>query len=229
MTDQELLSYAPFYKLDSRRISYAEYWRITSGLAPFLVAASKKLTGQPIDFGSYICHLDKVIRLQAEGAPQLVRIAVEKAVQRRGYRVVLHYTMPTVSRAGPPGHGCVLMDGKNPWMLHLLYVRRGARERLRTVLTSRLLGGRVLSSVAHEPQFKGPPEDLCFYYPGVDLQQLEELHRKESLEHNPQPLSEQDVERLLVEAHNRSVDDKIRRGIYVKCDTEEVRSVLAGR
>jgi hypothetical protein len=57
-----------YYETDSRRISFAEYWR----LAPLGLPLSwtMKVLGQRLDFGYAIPYPTRIVRLASEGIPQ---------------------------------------------------------------------------------------------------------------------------------------------------------------
>jgi hypothetical protein len=80
-----------YYKIDSRGITFAEYWRLASGLG-FAVACVAKVLRLPLDFKTAIPRLDALTRLAAPGEPELAGMVAE--CEREGLLLQFHYTVP---------------------------------------------------------------------------------------------------------------------------------------
>jgi hypothetical protein len=209
-----------YYTLDSRKLSYAEFWRITRKPASFLVAAIAKVLGAKINFKSTVARVDALTILQVADVPEHVRNALAGILsqcQAQGLQLQFWYTVPPV-RQDAEGYGAAMLSSDGTIVANVLFARVGATQRTVFGFTSLQSGGRLIATSGEPKRFNTPPQLNGEHMPGSAFDAVLARHRQRITDRGGDgvlrvPAS--DVASVILALNNLHIDYQIQRGVYV--------------
>jgi hypothetical protein len=215
-----------YYRIDTRRLRFAELWRISPGLG-FLVGALKKILGVPLRVGTLVPWLDRLEVLPRGGLPPDVAGAVEPVASQwaaLGFRRVLDYTVD-MRDPGSRAFAAALLapDGRAIAQVMFVEVRRGelVRRRVESNCAARFEDGRWCGVSSGRKRMDAPPEFCSANRPGSPPAQLYDLLQKAAAACSPSPpmaWREEEVEGVIVGINNLAVEFNVQRGVYVPAE-----------
>ncbi|HEY3322555.1 MAG TPA: hypothetical protein VGP72_18995 [Planctomycetota bacterium] len=226
-----------YYKTDSRKVRYREYWRITNGqLFPFLIAAVMKTLGVPLDFKSAMPHIDKLLPLEARDVDPAIQSDITPLIERvRGLGAEFHrlYSIPMLTKATGLGLAFVSEDRKT--LPQILYSRGRGGGRTFAInsfsCVSKLPDARLIVTSDQPRRFDPAPwvDPVSMPNAPVELVYARHTERLKSLI-GPPPialLSPESLDAFILELNNRELDHKISRGLAVPMTEDEVLRLRA--
>lgn len=214
---------ATFYKVDTRKLSLAEYWAMAPGPG-FLALLLLKLLRIPLDLKMALPYPDRFIRadesdLDRDGRRARVRRSLE-ALEGAGFRRFGLRRNPSIDPNG--SHLAVLyqsVDDTSYATVIDAVTRRGKVTLRQTALglVSRLSGGRYLVTSNDRKGFQAPPNVLAEVPRARKPAQLIARHAERVHEHGgAERLLSEDLEGLVLEFERRMFDYNIERGVLVE-------------
>ena len=209
-----------YYTMDSRKLSYAEFWRITGQPGSFLVAAIAKLLGARINFKSTVARVEALTFLQAAEVREHVRSALAGIIgqcQANGFQLQFWYTVPPV-RQDAEGFGAALLSSDGLIVANVLFARIGAVQRTVFGFTSLQRGGRLIATSGERKRFNSPPAIDGENLPGRQFDEVLARHRQRITERGGDSVlvvPASDVASVILSLSNLHIDHQIQRGVYV--------------
>jgi hypothetical protein len=226
-----------YYKTNSRKISFREYWHISRGTG-FLIAWFNKAFGIPMNFIAGIpepqAFRDKIIERNL--VPPTIFEKLNSGVldlQQIEFDEFLFYTLKNSLTTGL-GYGVQALHPSHKTMSKVLYVSYKNRERSVLAFLSELNDGTILGTTNKKQDFNTPPKHIIQRRLGASARELWELHQKKLAEMNrsnpPKIFANFDQVAAFEDKFLRmSYDDKIRRGIWVEMTDAEVAASRSKR
>jgi hypothetical protein len=226
-----------YYKTDSRRISFREYWHL-SRKRGFLIAWLNKILGRRLNLTTGIPEpqpfRDKIVERESLSPLMLERFDQARAdFQRLGFNEFWLFRSP-ISLTGGISCALLALHPAKTTTGKVIYAAFRTREQQVVTFQSELSDGTILSTTNKRRDFDPPPDAIVERYIGESAAGLWERHQKklETLQpHNP-PVRLADFSQLAAfedKLIQRSFDDKIRRGIWVEMTDAEVAALRAKR
>jgi len=208
------------YIVDSRKLGYAEYWRLSSSFGGFAIAALCKLFGKRLDFKSVIQRLDHLIPIDAVKVQELALQPLQENIQAlnaAGMELKFYYTIPPAGQTD--GCAAVLLSPDCKVLAQVLHVysTRPGISRSETVLgcTSWKVDGNILASTNRKQKFNVSPALETARFLNVSPGELYERHRAR-IENTPvQTLDAAKLDRFVLDLAHREIDFNVARGVYV--------------
>lgn len=216
-----------YLKLDSTRISLAEYWRWKPGVT-FLVLAAKKLFGSRLTPGVLVpatASLDVVDRNAQP--PELVAALEEpiKACEARARTLEFWYTVPTLGPSLGLGAALVSADGLSVAMAVASQTIEGLHRDVALGLATRLRRGGFLATGSGKSPFDPAPEVEAVRLRGCSYSELVDSHDRWLRQRSPDVATCGDTRELILELQRLQVRANVARGIYVPALPDEVASM----
>jgi hypothetical protein len=214
-----------YFKTDSRRLSYAEYWRITSSFGAFLVGAIAKLLRIPISFGHATPRTDHLVRLESTQLPPGTAEGFGRAIadcENHGLQFRFFYTIPAL---GPTkGVAAALLSADAQSHASLVHVRGTRSERTAFTVYSTLRDGTVLGTTNHKKQMEYPLEYQMVRLLDAPLGAIISCHRDRANAQADQivPVTDDGLEGAIVRGNNRFIDFQVERGVFVPMSQAEI-------
>lgn len=223
-----------YYKTDSRKISFREYWHITP--KGFWLAWWNKIRGvqmntirgipEPQPFKSRI--------VEPGGIPGQILAklnSVKVELQKLGFEQFWYYSN-TQSLSDSGGYAIMALHSARQVTAKVLYVFYHNRERMVVVFNSSFTDGTTVGSTNKKKEFNPLPELVVVRKVGCDAACLLKLHQDKVAQlcqtKTPVTLAGLDdvsvfEDKLIQEVY----DDKIRRGIWVEMTEPEIAALRA--
>lgn len=217
-----------FYRIDSRKITLREYWRISK--FGFPLAALLKILRIPLGIKTAIPYPTQAIvsdenELNLDG--RLQRLHHEMSILRQEkYRFQFTYREPVIDpETETLGIAFLSEDGLVYCLLADTVTRVGVQTRRRKILSlaTRLSDGSFLCT-SSAGFFNSPPEFKSEVFNG-GIQGLLRRHRRRLTETRlaeVQKISAVEIPELIVELANRAAEFQISRGLYIKMLPEQL-------
>jgi hypothetical protein len=228
-------SEALLYKVDGRRRSFIEHWRIQwPRLDRFLVAALCKLLGvqRRCTFG-----VRRPERLDLHRAPEVPEAArgrlanAVRACEGLGLAFQFYASVDAVVGARVKAYTAALLhvDGLFWATAIAARVRRGGNERARPATFncfSLLPDGRYVVTSDHRWKLMPHPGDLPEYLPGAPPAVVVARHRSRiDPALRPVAVREDELAGVILGREQRHVDHQVERGVYVPMTGEEIERI----
>lgn len=222
-----------YYRLDSRKLSYGEYWNMTCSWKVIIPWAAK-LLGIPMKLGSGMPHFESVRELEvaeadfSEQAREQLQSLLDTCLAM-GFRAPRYFTYETMLRTTRISF-IALLHGSGA-TVRLMHSQSSlgtiAKEKIAVVLLSELRDGTYFYTCDQRPQFRSAPGILANPLVGARPEQLLEAHLQKLAEFqagNPaKPVdSAEQLDDAWDRSENRSREFGMQRGIYVWMTPEEV-------
>jgi len=225
-----------YYKTDSRKITFVEYWRLSH--KGFLVGWLNKILGIPMNLPTGIPEpqpfRDKIIERDCLPPPIIGKLSRGvKDLQEVGFDQFWFYATKNSLTRGF-GYGVQALHPSLTTIGKVVYVSYKTRERLALALFSDLSDGTILGTTNKKEDFNDPPRRIIKRKPGANAWELWDLHQKRltQLNRNNPPKIIADFDQVaafedknLHDAH----EDKVRRGIWVEMSDAEVAALRSKR
>jgi hypothetical protein len=221
-----------YLKLDSTRISFAEYWRWKPGFA-FIVLAVAKLIGLRIGSGVLVPATPR-LDVVDPGAqpPELTATLAEpiRACESRARTLGFWYTVPTLGPTVGLGAALISGDGLSVAMAVASHTVDGLHRDVVVGLVTRLRGGRFVATGPGKSMFNGPPDVEGIRLRGRSYLELVDAHDRLVQQRAAEVVACGGARELILELQRLQVQANVARGIYVPALPAEVERMaqLAG-
>lgn len=220
----------PYFQSDSRRVTYAEYWKLCGNWLEFILSATFKtlhIRLRPQFAFARFDHMRLVdVHQVGDPARATLRPLAEQFVQE-GLRYALSYQVPTVGLVELLVS--VFLSEDRQFVGYLVYVRFWNRlrtfERIRYSLTSELSDGRMLVTTSSEQELFDPPGYEFERRPRDTLAQLVARHRERIANSATPPVefaSDEDLLEMLRRNERRTMEFHYGRGVYREASAAEL-------
>jgi len=223
-----------YYKTDSRKISFVEYWHISPRF--FLFAWLNKFIGRQVNLMRGMPEprplTERIVGADAVPADILHRLNHGVSdLRQAGFDQFWYYTTKG-SLTGGVGYGVEGLHSTRRILAKVIYVHYKNRERFLIALTSGFRDGTVFSTTNKKRDFTPPPKHIVQRKRGADATTLIELHQRKLNKLSARTPVEMfngfgDVAAFEDKILRASYDDKIRRGIWVEMNDEEIHALRA--
>ena len=219
-----------YYRIDSRKIGYAEYWRMVNGNPiTFLIAAIAKTLFVPLDFQMAQPILKSLIPVEPREMPEDAKEAMTPmiaACRELGAELQFLYTIPMISRTTGFGAAFLSTDGVIvPQVLFSRVVNNGIRTATVTFsCVSQLPDKRLVVTSDKRKEFESPDWLDGVSMVGANVETVYKAHtaRLSSMKTRPVCFTPGQLQPFVVEINNRELEARIARGIMVKMTEAEV-------
>lgn len=216
---------ATYYRTDGQRLSYAEYWRMSSALLPFLVVAGMKLLRVPVKFNFAILRQDCLNIVPREHVSETILGKLAPAVQacvNAGFRECFHQKGLGIGCGDATAVAMLSGDGQTRGMA--IHAGSGVSETIVLGCVSRLTSGRYLGTGNAKMWMKPEPRYDVVRLPGASAEAVLERHTRELRRPGRKAvvLDREGLERDVLEGEQSHYDFHVGRGVYVPMTEEEV-------
>jgi len=223
-----------YYKTDSRKISFREYWHISP--KGFWVAWLNKIRGIQMNFSRGMAEPQPLKTRMIESA-SIPREILEKLnsevgdLQKIGFTQFWYWSNKH-SLTGGVGYAAIGLHPSGQILAKVIYVYLKTRERQVIALVSGFADGTTLSTTNKKREFNPPPRHTVQRKVGAGAEQLFKMHQQKLAESSR-------TEKVLTLAGlddmaafedkfiQQGYDDKIKRGIWVEMSDAEVAALRA--
>ncbi|MEI6234030.1 MAG: hypothetical protein WCT04_13325 [Planctomycetota bacterium] len=220
-----------WYKLDSLKLTYAEYWRFSKSLQNFLDIIFLKWIGKRIDFKQARPKLDGLIRCDVSEFGEKASMVKEliSDTEMCGFRFQFCYKTQSLGISQVCSATLLSDDGLILAQVNFCRTQLGAITN--TILSfncvSRRKDNGTLCTIDQPKLFDLPPWDERRHMIGAQPKQIIERHRSwiRTASHEIVPTAKEELEDLLVEFENRHLDFYITRGLFVPMKDYEVETL----
>jgi hypothetical protein len=226
-----------YYKINSRKISFGEYWHISSG-SGFLIGWLGKLLGIPISFSKGIPEPQPFREniIEANAIPPGVLKKLNSAVldfRQLGFNQFWFYTLKNSLMAGS-AYGVQALHSSHRTMGKIIYVSFKTRESFVLGFLCELNDGTIFGSANRKQDFNNPPNFIVQRLPGANASQLWELHQKTlaGFDHNNPPKIIAGFDQVAAfedKTARLNHEVKIGRGILVEMTEAEVAALRTNK
>ena len=230
------LAMAEFYKIDGRKISFAEYWHLSPNwqvLIPWIM----KLLGMPLKIPTGVPHpsaLDEYQVTEDQLAPEVLKaMSVARGeMEQAGFHSPAWIHMPDL-QGNTATSGASFLHSSGKVVGRVMYTKAKAAmanlviEKLSIFFITPLTDGRILVTTNMPPSFRGLPYVSVQRRPGAPARELYELHMQR-VSALPTTTSFQKLETIeerdsfLRKYELESFEYHVRRGLYVPITDAEV-------
>ena len=226
-----------YYKTDSRKISFREYWHISRG-GGFLIAWLKKILGRRMNLITGIPEpqpfREKIVA--RDSLPPLMMERFDRATEdlrRLGFDQFWLFGAKD-SLTGGISRGLVALHPSQTTIAKVLYALHRTREVQVTVFESELADGTILGTTNKKRDYNPLPGIVVERHVGERPSGLWERHQKklQALQTGNPPVMFPGLEQVAAfedKLVRKVYDDKIRRGIWVEMTEAEVAALRAKR
>jgi len=221
-----------YYKTDSRKISFREYYHLSNG--KFVEAWLYKIFGIPMKLARGIPEpqpfRDNIVEAAVIPAGILAKLnSGILELKKIGFNEFWFYTVKA-SLLGGTGYGVNALHSGLQTAGKVIHVTYKHRESFLYGFISELNDGKVLATTNHKRQFNPPPGQIVVRDIDASPARLLELHQRKLTElsaHNPpRTIGNLDQLAALDEKTARiSFDDKVTRGVWVEMTAIEVTAL----
>jgi hypothetical protein len=227
-----------YYKTDSRRISFTEYWHMASTVRGFLLASFNKIIGKQMDFVKGIAEpnslREKIIPPASIPATILANLDSGIAeLKRLGFDQFWYYSGSKESLYSGVGYSVQAMHASRQTIGKIVFIVVKNRQSFSFGFVSQLGDERFYFTTNNRRKFNPAPKHFGLRKLGTTSGQLWNFHRKrlESLNRRGESVKTFADFNDMVESDNlyikQNFEDKIRRGIWVEMTDAEVAACKA--
>ena len=224
-----------YYKTDSRKISFIEYWHLTR--KGFLLAWWNKIIGKQMKLARGIPEPQPFYSriIPADAVPAEIRHRLDHGIsdlRQAGFDQFWYYSTKQ-SLIGGTAYAVQGLHTSRQILAKVIYVFYKTRERFSISLFSGFPDGIVLATTNKKRDFTPPSAHLVQRQIGADAQSLLARHQRKMFKlttTTKPPLafnSLADVAAFEDELLIQSYDDKIRRGVWIEMTEAEVAALRA--
>jgi hypothetical protein len=225
-----------YYRVDGGQLTYAEYWRMSPGLFPFLVAAGLKFLGSPIPFTFAVPRPDRLFLVEFDELPAVARQGMKRAVHRAeaaGLELVFCHRL-AVPEPHRLGAAAVFLDSTGETTMSVLFAQEGATRQSQLSCVSRFADESLGCTTTVRKSMEVVPGTHVERYPGADPAALLARHRDHlgRLEGEglvPVPIAANRLADFVLACEVRYVDFHIGRGVFVPMTDDELDAISGPR
>jgi hypothetical protein len=218
------------YKVDSRRLTYAEYWRFSPNPLVFLLAAGVKLLGVSVDLGfGFVCPL-QLTRLPPEALSPHAAAALGPSVaewQNQRMHREFYYTVAVVGNQ--ESCAAVFLSEDGLVLAGAMYVRTtvgGGQtdEQTANSCLSKFRDGRFVGTTTAKMELNAPPQFDKARLPGRGIPDILAHHRDRlgQIAEAPIRFESSQVEHLVRELNEIEVAYYRSRGLLFPMTPDEI-------
>jgi hypothetical protein len=223
-----------YYRLDARRMSVPEWWRIARTPWRFFVALIRqKLLRLPLLNQPALVRIEQLARIAPAALPAQVQAAFEERTaefEALGFARQFFYRTQAVGPQGSYAAAFLHRDGRSLAMSIVVVHKITPRPpHWANAIASRLDDGRRLATTDVAKQFESPPGIEVHRLRRRPLAQLvaHHLERLAPLGDGVRTFTAADVEPYMVASIQRNFDFQVERGLYVPIPDAEVARMRA--
>ncbi len=215
-----------YYRVDTRKLTYAELWRVSPGLG-FAVGAVLKTLLIPIQVSTIVPYVDEITLVGPETLDEDVKLALSipsSGWTSLGFRPAFHYTVP-LRGDGMRSAAVVFLSADELTVAQTAFVEKTVglvtRREVVSFCFSRFDDGTFLGESSAAKRFNSPPEFDSRSLPGGSSEQLFSLHEerlREGKHGRPARIGRDGLKALITFLNNRHVEYMAQRGVYVPVD-----------
>jgi hypothetical protein len=224
---------AVLYKVDSRRRTFAEHWRIhRPNVHGFLVAAFCKLLDIPQRCTFGIRRPEELDLHEPSDVPRAVRERLADTVaacEDLGLDFQFYASVDATVNTRVKAYTAAMLDAQGLiWASAIAtLLRGGSNERVQTVKLncfSRLPDGRYVVTSDHVWRTTPHPGDVPVFLPGASPDAVVAAHYRRIHEPAQRPVGvrEDELAGVILGREQRHVDYQVERGLYVPMTEEEI-------
>jgi hypothetical protein len=206
--------------VDSLKISYGDYWRLSGSFSNFMIAALFKLFGKRIDFKSVVQRLDALTLVDEAKFQALDKQPLKESVnafKAAGLELKFYYTIPPVGQTDSCAAAFLSPDRKVLAQVLHAYSTQSGSQLSETVLScsSWKPDGKIVASADRKPKFNVAPTFETARYVGATPGELYTRHCARIARLPVQTVDPDQVERSILDLSHREIDFHAARGVYV--------------
>src|SRR5882724_2095592 len=223
-----------YYKTDSRKISFVEYWHLSR--KGFWLGWLNKLIGKQMNFIRGIPGPEPLASriITADAVPAEIRQRLDHGIsdlRQAGFDQFWYYTAK-LSLTGGVSYAVEGLHSSRQIVAKVIYVIFKTRESFVTALISGFPDGTLLAPTIKKRDFTPPRKHVVQRQPGAGAPALLELHQralaKLASRKAPQVFNNLEAVAAFEDIFLReSYEDKIKRGIWVEMTEAEVAALRA--
>jgi hypothetical protein len=216
-----------YLKVDSTRLSLAEYWRWKPG-APFALLAAAKLLRWHLPQNVLVPAVPSLAVVDPASRPAGLVSALTDAVtacEARGRMVAFWYTVPAAGAFVGLAAALVSSDDLSVALAVGSQSTSGAYRNVVLGLASRLRNGRYLSTASGRPLFNPPPEVDTRRLPGRSYLQVVDAHDGRVRERRDEVMPCGDAQAIILELQRLQLRANVARGVYVPATALDLERV----
>jgi hypothetical protein len=224
-----------YFRLDGRKLTYAEYWRMAPDPFSFFIAAVRKLIGLPVRFGFAIPRPDRLFIVDFGELPDAVGSAVRPLVHQAramGLRLGFYHRL-AVPEPHRIGAAAALLDEAEWTCLYVIFGQDRQQRQLQLTCASRFADDSLAITTTMPKTMEPVPTSRIERYPGADPAMLyarhhEHLERLTSKGLVPLCIDPDRLADFVLDWEQRYIDFHIGRGVFVPMTDSELDR-LCGR
>lgn len=220
-----------YYKINSGRLSFGEYWRMSPNPVVFLIAAGAKLFGGlPMNFS--IPRVDTLHTIDWEDMPPRAGKRMEPSIdtyESLGYKYGFCYEMPILELDRFFG-ACTLLGEDGLRFAMVVYVETPEEKRLTLGIVTEFTDGNYGVTTTAKKELEPEPNHRVHRHLSATAEELHQLHeqhleewRNDGLE--PVKQSWDRLPQVILAAEQATVDFHASRGVFVPMSEAEVRKL----
>lgn len=220
-----------YYKINSGRLSFAEYWRMSPNAVVFVIAAGAKLFGGiPMNFS--IPRIDTLHTIDWEEMPSRAARRMEpsiKLLESLGYKYGFCFEMPILELERFFGV-CVLLAEDAVQFAGVAYLEPPNEKRLILSILTEFTDGTFGVTTTAKKELEPEPNDRIHRHLTASADKLDHLHqqhlqrwRDDGLEPVVQTWSR--LPQVILDAEQSTVDFHVKRGVFVPMTKAEIRKL----
>ena len=217
-----------WYKRNSLKLTYAEYWRVAPNLRRFLYVSYLKATGRPLDFKHGLSKLDHLIRCDisdfGSNASKVNDFLGEASAH--GFQFQFCYTIPQIGMVSSCSVAMLSEDGRIVAQPMFAQANHGQVPRVDVLFNciSRREDGNIVCTTDQPRKFNSAPFYDTQRLVGGTPKEIIALHRKRlnAYKFPILPIAKSELEPYIVSINNKVIDYWIDCGLAVPMTDEEV-------
>jgi hypothetical protein len=224
-----------YYKVDSTKRTYAEYWRLAPSLSGFLYAALHKLLRAQLPHTFGIRRPEALNRHIESDLPSPARERLAPVIAKCEE---LHLTFQFYSsvdamigsRLMAYSAAMLHLDGST-WATAITVLGRNKARPATFCCFSLLYDGRYVVTSDHAWKLNPHPGDIVEYLVGAQPEAISTRHSERITEpgHRPICIRPEELTRTILTREQRHVDHQVERGVYVPMTDAEVARITRKR
>lgn len=225
-----------YYRVNGRKLTFGEYWRMSPDPFSFLIVAGMKLFGMPLKFNFAIPRPDRLFLVDFDELPKSARSGMKKMIlgaEKAGMELVFCHRL-AVPEPHRIGTAALLIDESCETGLMVIYGKDRATEERQMSCASRFADDTLAVTTTMKKTMVPVPDMSVERYPGASPATLIKRHREhlEKLADEglvPVPINPNRYEEFVLDCELRYVDFHISRGVFVPMTDEELDAISGNK
>ena len=226
-----------YIKVNSLKISYGEYWRLSPGPITFIFVAIARALGIRMHLASGIPYPDELVHIERN--EMSLRADEQMMPQHRactdlGFTHGFWYTVPLLG--DQEGYAAVLLGPDSETVAHVIYSRvttnEVTEEKAATVFVSRFDDGQLWGTTDQKRELDSPPNFIGSYNPRVSVKKLFDTHRDrvaKRRESSVSRIARDGLHQFVIDLSQEETDFHLKRGVYEFLDRDEFEELLEAK